>query len=641
MQSKRFLLFLILLVLGTGLTACLSLAEDVTPPPGYQPSLAQEAADGPVYPMLPPDPKRGEPIYAEKCAPCHGDAGLGDGPDADQLSTPVTALGSLAVVRQSIPADWYNIVAKGKLDRNMPPFASLSVSERWDVIAYAYTLSIPADVLAQGKALYERNCLSCHGERGQGDGPAAGGLADSPIDFTDQAFMGERSAGDLFQSVTNGVGSMPAFDDLSEDERWALAAYLRSLSFAPPEVESESLGEGRQPEAYPAPYPAPGEVVDLPTPEVTELQEEEIGTVRVRIVHATNGEIPPGLDVVLYGYDQMTTQVFSRTMRLDTEGFAEFTGIPMPEGWILFATATHNEITYGSEIVTLDSKTNSIDLQVDYYDPSNDISLIKADRLHVFFSFDSEETVEVFILYVFSNLSQNVIVTEDMAPVVEFSLPGEATNLQVQESTQLALIKTEAGFGVLDVYPSTSPYQIVYSFDMPYPKDKLDLSLPIGLDTTAVIVMTPEEGVKINSDQLQDAGMRDVEGVSFSMYNGGNLSVGDSLNLSVSGRPDETANIFASNQADNHTGLVVGLVVFSVVLIGAGIYLWRRNQQDKSDLLEDGFEVEDVSVDATPGDLMDAIIALDDLYQAGDLPGDAYRQRRAELKEQLRKILEP
>jgi hypothetical protein len=37
---------------------------------------------------------------------------------------------------------------------------------------------------------------------------------------------------------------------------------------------------------------------------------------------------------------------------------------------------------------------------------------------------------------------------------------------------------------------------------------------------------------------------------------------------------------------------------------------------------------------------MDAILALDDQYQSGELPDAAYQQRRAELKEQLREALE-
>jgi hypothetical protein len=36
--------------------------------------------------------------------------------------------------------------------------------------------------------------------------------------------------------------------------------------------------------------------------------------------------------------------------------------------------------------------------------------------------------------------------------------------------------------------------------------------------------------------------------------------------------------------------------------------------------------------------LMDAIIALDDQYRAGNLPEEAYLERRADLKEKLRKI---
>jgi len=46
---------------------------------------------------------------------------------------------------------------------------------------------------------------------------------------------------------------------------------------------------------------------------------------------------------------------------------------------------------------------------------------------------------------------------------------------------------------------------------------------------------------------------------------------------------------------------------------------------------------------ATPEDedtLMDAIIALDDQFHAGNLPEEAYLERRAVLKEKLRKLEE-
>jgi len=46
-------------------------------------------------------------------------------------------------------------------------------------------------------------------------------------------------------------------------------------------------------------------------------------------------------------------------------------------------------------------------------------------------------------------------------------------------------------------------------------------------------------------------------------------------------------------------------------------------------------------LDASPedeGTLMDAIIALDDQFKAGNLPEEAYLERRAVLKEKLRKL---
>ena len=88
---KRFLI-LIFPLLAILITACsFTLAADVTPPPGYREPTAVEmqveATTGPMYPLVAPDPSQGEPIFAEKCAPCHGATGLGDGPQADQLPT--------------------------------------------------------------------------------------------------------------------------------------------------------------------------------------------------------------------------------------------------------------------------------------------------------------------------------------------------------------------------------------------------------------------------------------------------------------------------------------------------------------------------------------------------------------------------
>jgi hypothetical protein len=58
---------------------------------------------------------------------------------------------------------------------------------------------------------------------------------------------------------------------------------------------------------------------------------------------------------------------------------------------------------------------------------------------------------------------------------------------------------------------------------------------------------------------------------------------------------------------------------------------WGAGERQRRALLGSGGEELPEEREA----LMDAIIALDDMYQAGELPEEAYRERRAELKEKL------
>ncbi len=232
---KRIHLFLFLFI-ALWLSGCnFSLAADVTPPPGYQPqpeTQAQaEATSGPLYPLVPPDPLKGQEIYSEKCAPCHGVSGQGDGPRANELPNPIEPIGKPELSRQSSPAAWFKVISRGNMERFMPAFTSLTDRERWDVVAYLYDLSATQESITQGAALYQANCVKCHGANGDGNGPAAAGKMP---DFTDQESMAGKSAAELFQAISSGVspGMEGYAGALAEDERWALTDYLRSLTFA-------------------------------------------------------------------------------------------------------------------------------------------------------------------------------------------------------------------------------------------------------------------------------------------------------------------------------------------------------------------------------------------------------------------------
>jgi hypothetical protein len=174
----------------------------------------------------------------------------------------------------------------------------------------------------------------------------------------------------------------------------------------------------------------------------------------------------------------------------------------------------------------------------------------------------------------------------------------------------------------------------MFAFEMPYERNRTELQQPLNLPANALIVMAPEQGVKVRSEQLQDAGTREVEGVAFSMFEGGSLTAGESISISISGQPKRGGSLLLEGDEAN-TNLVIGLGALGVVLIAAGILFYRRNRQTEED---EPFQDEELDVESDADELIDAIIALDDLYQAGELPEEAYRQRRAEMKEHLKDL---
>lgn len=96
--------------------------------------------------------------------------------------------------------------------------------------------------VARAQALFAQNCASCHGAEGRGDGPIAANLEPKPTNFHDRARAGERSPYGLYSAISLGVDgtAMRGFDELDDEQRWALAFYVSSLAFT---AEQRQQGE--------------------------------------------------------------------------------------------------------------------------------------------------------------------------------------------------------------------------------------------------------------------------------------------------------------------------------------------------------------------------------------------------------------
>jgi mono/diheme cytochrome c family protein len=87
------------------------------------------------------------------------------------------------------------------------------------------------ELLEQGRASFQRNCASCHGEKGAGDGFAAAALDPKPRNFTSDDFKYGSRPAQIFETLSRGSPgtAMVPFKHLPEEERWALAYWVSEL----------------------------------------------------------------------------------------------------------------------------------------------------------------------------------------------------------------------------------------------------------------------------------------------------------------------------------------------------------------------------------------------------------------------------
>jgi cbb3-type cytochrome c oxidase subunit I/cbb3-type cytochrome c oxidase subunit II len=212
----------------------------------------------------------GKTVYERRCIGCHGEKGNGKGP-ASRFMNPVPRDFTKGIFKfrstpgkDSLPTDvdLYSTITHGLWGTAMPSWQEISANERLAVIQFIKTFSdrwekeevgrsirmppeppITAESLEKGKALFTANCMICHGQRGEGDGPMLPALKDVwgepvvPANFTLPAGvsggvkLGHNSE-QIFKTIMTGIGGtpMPVFvEHLKPNEIWDIVHHVQSL----------------------------------------------------------------------------------------------------------------------------------------------------------------------------------------------------------------------------------------------------------------------------------------------------------------------------------------------------------------------------------------------------------------------------
>lgn len=562
--------FVLCALLALLLTACeFSLAGDITPPPDAV--LFSEAMLISVEsPVAAPDLTAGAEIYANRCAACHGPRGLGDGEEAAQLPFFPSAIGDPDLARSASPEDWFRVLSAGRLQRYMPPFESaLTVQQRWDVLAYVYSLGWDEETLARGSELYVEH---------------------QPV------------IDDLLSGLSPVAIDLDAINalDLSLEDSLALTAYLQALA-----LKLDSAG-------------APVEAAD--PPELSDV-DGVAASLTGKVIYASGGQFPSGLEARLYGFDR-TDQVVSEIVPVASDGEFYFENIPLANDRIFFVQVDFQGLSFFSEFLTVDGQTGIYTLDVPIYDVTSEVGELAVEAIQLVLDFSKAGVVRVVESVRISNLGDRAVVPAEGKPVLHFSLPAEASKLSFEEG-ELGdrYLPDDSGFGdTRAVIPGINSYSLLFAYELPY-QASVDLPITIELPTRSIAVFIPEGNLELAGDGFSLQGSQLIDGKSYLAYGAdAAFSTGDEVLLEIRGA--HPLGAAAASLTDNED-LLVGLAALTVAVGFA--WLWMRSLPGEAP--------------SSTERILAQIAALDERYERGGLARSGYTKQRAALKERLRRAL--
>jgi len=568
-----------------------------------------------------PDATAGRTAFIDNCVACHGLLAMGDGEAVNQLAGNIpTALADPDFLQTAVPAELFGVITEGRIDKLMPPFGSgtenvdpIPEAQRWNIIAYIFSLGTPPESIEIGRVLYEENCLSCHGEEGQGNGPRAGELASAPFDLSDPIYWSQISNQGVFDNLV-GAPTIPDHEDslgdggIAGSDIYSVIDHMRTFSY-------EYL------DAHAAFRPLDEAIV--------------FGS----IVNGTTGEAfnEAGAVAELRAYNQDLLETLVLTTTVDNEGGFQFDLTEVPQDQFYRVSIFYNGVEFGSDFGGLTPTDSDLELPVTVFETSSDPTVISIDRLHQILTF-FEGGVGVNELYVVNNNSDSVYVGESGNVddgTFEMILPGDAQEISFQRAfgnidnfvPANEIVFTGRGWAdTFPLRPGPGSLILLASYVLPY-EDGVTISHPILYSTSEVNLVLPDAGVSLTDEEdWVNMGQRAMGSTNVSNFGKADLPAGSVIVVDLVGEPQLETSSIGAIALDNQSELLIGLAVAVLVIGVAGVFIWRWRREPVDAYIPDRYSRQD---------LLQAIADLDDDYELGRISEDRYHREREELKSEL------
>lgn len=525
------------------------------------------------------------------------------------------------VVVSTLPPSQADAQKQASIDASMPQPAATE-----DAGAQTANVVAPSTEpdLALGATLFAENCTRCHGVNGQGDGELVKlGQVQAPLDFTDPATIAGKTPQDYYTIITNGKLDtlMPPWaNKLSDDQRWAVANYVYSMSSGAPAV-----------------------------PQVA-------GVIKGQVTNASaGGTVPAGLAVQLHIVNQDFTSEETVDGVIAEDGTFQFADIAMKSDMGYAVTVEYNDTTFASEILAGDTAALALDLPVQIYEATDDPSVLAIDAMSTQISVNDGELTVIEILS-FVNNSDKMYRKADGQSSVTITVPEGATLTQFSQQGDRYLY-SEDGRQVSDVFPvvpgQRHTFHLLYT--IPYNSEGVSLTQTLDYPLSAgfeVLLDTP--GLNITGDTIAPLGGSTTDSPHGAVMRFGNesaLAAGQPITFVVAGEPQVAAVV--PDSADTTATTVpqppaipvlayIFITLGAISVAGAGFLFYKERQLMRAGAgsvpaaKAPAVGVEQARINA----LVKQIADLDQNHQDGKIKGSAYEKQRKALKTELMTLIQ-
>ena len=565
---------------------------------------------------------RGQALFSENCAPCHGAVGGGDGPTAARLPDPPTLFADPAAAWDRTPAEWFYTAKFGRLEKLMPPWQTqMTDAQIWDTIYFAWQLHTNELNLANGQVLYAEQCAACHGPNGAGDGPDA---PENLVNLADPTYAMSVSQADWM------AGWQSAHPDLgaawTEQQQQNVLEYIRSFSYAP---------------TWEPPF-RPG-----------------AGIFQGQVIQGSAGGADvAGIQIELDAYMGFEP-IANFTSTVAADGAFVFEGLDLSPEIIYMASAYYGDIGYSSQPLNFTPDTAVLDTEMTVYETTDDPSGLILSRMH--WIVDSQPGF--LIVGQIATYGMQGDRTFVGAPVDGLTDPGTVAMFVPPAAQEISFQSGALGgrfqqvgdriYDTSPVAPGDSTRQIIMRYVIPYDGTQVtveqEMFYPVQ-DFTLLVAELPD--LQVDVPVLEFGGAQALSQQSYLLWQGLDLApqrfaVGFTGLLapgSIDPRLLQTGQTAGSGSTgsaagSNLTGAAQPLERWTILLSGAIILLglvvaliWSRRRV-RVDLRE---STQDLRQERN--NLIGQIARLDDLHALGELDVAAWERQRSQLKAQLLKI---